>query len=143
VPDETRSGHLVVRIGERRFRVALTSVEGVAIAPPINLVPGTPPSLPGLVNHRGTILPVLDADPAARGERRHVVLVASREFGRFAMLCDWIEDVADDAVDAEPLDPDELARRVVAEYESVDQRLPFVARPAAGILLRPDALDYR
>jgi chemotaxis signal transduction protein len=143
VLEEAQPTHLVLSIGHRRFRVALSSVEGVAIAPEINPVPGTPPSLPGLVNLRGTIVPALEVDPEARGERRHLVLFASREFGRFALLCDWIEQVAAGELDAEQLDPDELARRVVAEYASADQRLPIVERPAAGVLVRADAPDYR
>ncbi|HEY3109541.1 MAG TPA: chemotaxis protein CheW [Chloroflexota bacterium] len=129
---------LQVSVGERRLHLPLEVVEAVVLTPPITPVPGTPSQLAGLFNHHGAIYPALQPlpDPVAAG--RHAVLVRSARFGRFALLCDWAGDLVEEA-EAEPLDVDALAERVLAAYASVDQRLPVPTAPRAIVRLRRPA----
>lgn len=132
---------LLVRAGVRSFVLELDRVDGVALTPPMTRVPGTPAALRGLVNHQGTILPAIDPAADQPGERRHLVLIESRRYGRFALLCDWVEDLAASDTDAEQLDPDELAATVVDAYEGLEQRVPEAETPTARIMLRPIARE--
>jgi chemotaxis signal transduction protein len=133
---QARPEHLVIRLAERRFAIALDRVDSVAIAPPINLVPGTPPCLRGLVNYQGTILPAVDPMPDLPGDRRHLVVLTSVGYGRFALLCDWIEDLAESSEDATALDPDRVAQEVATAFAAIAQKLPEAAKPVARIVPR-------
>jgi len=125
---------LVVRVGERRFALPLDRVEGVAIAPPISRVPGTPAGLLGLANLRGSVLPVLDADPAQPGPRRHLVVLQGHGYGRFGLACDWVEELTAD--EATQLDVEKLAAEVAAAFDD-EQTLPRVERPSAWVVPKP------
>jgi purine-binding chemotaxis protein CheW len=125
---------LVVRVGARRLALPLEQVEGVAIAPPISPVPGTPAGLLGLTNLRGSVLPVLDADPAEAGARRHLVVLASRQYGRFGLACDWVEELTD--APTEEVDVDALSRTIADAFDA-EQKLPGVESPAAWIVPKP------
>lgn len=127
---------LVVRVGDRLFSLSLAQVEGVAIAPPISRVPATPPGLLGLTNLRGSVLPVVDADPGGSGERRHLVVLIGRELGRFALACDWVEELDSGTEPATALDADAVGAAVVAAFDEIDQTLPGVERPTARIVPR-------
>lgn len=131
---------LVVRVGERRLALPIEQVEGVAIAPPISRVPGTPAGLLGLTNLRGSVLPVLDADPAAPGERRHLVVLTSRQHGRFGLACDWVEELAENAAEATALDVEALGGAVAEGFDD-EQRLPAVELPTAWIVPKRLAAD--
>jgi hypothetical protein len=127
---------LEVSVGQRRLHLPLEVVEAVVLTPPITPVPGTPPQLAGLFNHHGAIYPALQPLPDLAAAGRHAVLVRSARFGRFALLCDWAGELVE-AAEAEPLDIDALAERVLAAYASVDQRLPRPTAPRAIVRLKP------
>lgn len=108
----------------------------MAVAPPVTPVPGTPAGLRGLTNLHGTVVPVLDSDPEAPGERRHLVVLNSRRVGRFALACDWVQDLAAPADDATALDIEQLGRDVIAGFDAIEQRLPRAEAPTARIVRR-------
>lgn len=47
-------------IGEERYAIPVTSVEVVLEMATITRVPKSPPQLRGVLNHRGTVIPVMD-----------------------------------------------------------------------------------
>jgi hypothetical protein len=136
-PDRPAATGLEVSVGALRLHLSLAVVEAVVVTPPITAVPGTPDQLAGLFNHHGAIYPAVHPLPAG-GAGRHAVLVRSRRFGRFALLCDWARDLVE-RDGAEPLDVDALAERVLAAYATVDQRLPRPSAPRAIVHLRRPA----
>jgi chemotaxis signal transduction protein len=125
---------LRILVGDRALLVPLEAVEAVLRTPPMTPVPGTPRALAGLFNHQGVVYPAVHPLEEAPSGGRHAVIVRTRAHGRFALLCDWAEDL--DARDGEPLDLDAVARGVIASYQHVDAGLPTPERPSAVIRLK-------
>jgi hypothetical protein len=123
---------LRIVVGDEVLLVPLESVEAVLRTPPITPVPGTPSGLAGLFNHQGVVYPAVH--PLERSSARHAVIVRTRAHGRFALLCDWAEDL--DAQGGDLLDLDAIARRLIGAYAGVDAPLPAPERPSAVIRLK-------
>jgi hypothetical protein len=125
---------LRILVADRTLLVPLDAVEAVLRTPPITPVPATPPGLAGLFNHQGVVYPAVHPVDEGASSGRHAVIVRTRAHGRFALLCDWAEDL--DAQEGEPLDLEALGRRLVAAYAAVDGALPTPERPTAVIRLK-------
>ncbi|SDA31693.1 chemotaxis protein CheW [Sphingomonas sp. NFR15] len=111
---------LTFRAGGARFAVPAASVREVARVPRLTRVPHAPPSLIGLGNFRGTVLPVLSlaallARP--RGDEAHVLLVEDGE--RVGIAVDVVEGIARAADAAEPV---ALASLIAAGFARVERR---------------------
>ena len=52
---------LLVRLGEDSYAIPMTAAREVVAAPDVAVVPSAPPSVLGLCNVRGEIIPVFDA----------------------------------------------------------------------------------
>jgi chemotaxis signal transduction protein len=126
---------LEISVGPRRLYLPLALVEAVVLTPPITPVAGTPPQLAGLFNHHGAIYAAVRPIEGADAAGRHAVLVRSARVGRFAVLCDWARDLVA-ATEAEPLDVEALAERVLAAYADVEPRLPAATARRAIVRLR-------
>jgi hypothetical protein len=129
---------LRILVGDRTLHVPLGAVEAVVRAPRLTTVPGTPASLAGLFNHQGTVCPAVHPLADRVAADRHAVVVRSRQHGRFALLCDWAEDLAAPPPGEPPLDLDALASRVIAAYPAptAAPAWPRPDRPTALIRLR-------
>ncbi len=86
--DQLSGGGLIARAGGVRWFVPVAGVLEVLRAPVVARVPGAPPALLGVVNHRGRVLPVADPVRAlglsgASGISVEVVVVegGGRRFG--------------------------------------------------------------
>jgi hypothetical protein len=140
-PDEqggAPSAALRILVADRALHVPLGAVEAVVRTPRVTPVPGTPRALAGLFNHQGAVYPAIHPIEDSFSADRHAVVVRSRHHGRFALLCDWAEDLAEPPDGEACLDLDALALRVIAAYRDVDPVLPWerTARPTALIRLR-------
>ena len=78
--DEVR-GMVTFRLGERNYATPLTAVREVVRLQGLADLPGMQPPLAGVVDLRGTALPVLDLRPAAGPEDRADVLVLAATAG--------------------------------------------------------------
>ncbi len=124
---------VVIQVGEAEFGLRITEVHEVLHVPPITRLPFPPPSVRGIVNIRGSILPVLDlgdrlfGTPADAGGR--IVVVDEPESGgEIALLVDRVVDLI--ALDAERLDaPPEVAASLPDDW------IDSVLSPGAGRLV--------
>ena len=75
------SGLITFRLGEREYATALADVREVVRLEGLVDLPGMAPPLAGVLDLRGTALPVLDLRPAAGAAARGDVLVLSPPAG--------------------------------------------------------------
>ncbi len=92
---------LVVRVAGVRWFLPVETVVEVLRGAPVARIPGAPPVVRGLVNHRGHLLTVADpvralALPGTSGEGRDVVVVATGT-RRFAVAVDAVIELAAEA----------------------------------------------
>ena len=135
---------LLLRLADELYGIPSASVREVVRYRAYTLVPGSPPSLPGILSQRGTILPVvelrpllgLDVVPVTRAAR--LVIVAHQEID-MALLAESVLDLAAlpaDTLQALPaaLDP-ARARflRGIAEYEQQPVALIDLDELIAGL----------
>ncbi|MBC8162631.1 MAG: purine-binding chemotaxis protein CheW [Roseiflexaceae bacterium] len=57
---EAGLGFLVVEIGGERYGIPSANVREIVRHRPWTVVPGAPPTLPGIISQRGIILPIVD-----------------------------------------------------------------------------------
>ena len=103
-------GFAVLSVAEQEFGVDITTVKEIRLSTPLTLIPRSPPYVLGVVNLRGTVVPIIDLrlrfglsarDPAAR----NVVVVVWAAKKLVGLLVDRVVDivaVADDAVQTTP-----------------------------------------
>ena len=97
------SQHLLLRVGDERFALALDRVVEALDTPPLHEPPRRPHGLMGTLRHRGRTLSVWDGARAFRTARREPVstlLVLSDAGRHVALVVDDAEDVAEIASDA-------------------------------------------
>lgn len=115
------SGLVTFRIGEREYATPLADVREVVRLDGLADLPGMEPPLAGVLDLRGTALPVLDLRRAAAPGDRGDVLVLEREH------VDGTEGLVDGSTVGVAVDQ---VRAVVAAEELV----PAGARPDQGVL---------
>ncbi len=103
-----------------RFAVRVDAVRIVAPMPRVAAVPGTPPWLLGVANHRGEIVPVVDLArllglPGARAETSPFVLIA---------LCDTVPTGIGCSIDA-------LLDIVTVQADALQPPIPTLQGPLA------------
>ena len=101
-------GMVTFRLGERDYATPLTAVREVVRLQGLADLPGMQPPLAGVVDLRGTALPVLDLRPAAGPDDRADVLVLAAEQGGSEGQGGSLVGVAVDRVSA-VVNPDDLA----------------------------------
>jgi purine-binding chemotaxis protein CheW len=97
--EELQIALLLVRLDRQLYGVPAEQVREVARCRTLTPVPGAPAALPGIINQRGTILPVIDPrlllglaqTPASRASRLVLVAVAGLDL---ALLVDAVLDLA-------------------------------------------------
>ncbi|MEP6589744.1 MAG: chemotaxis protein CheW [Gemmatimonadota bacterium] len=112
-------GGLVVRVAGSRWFIPVAGVIEVLRDAPVVRVPGAPPSVRGVVNHRGRILTVadpvrsLDLPGEAGGAGEIVVVEADNR--RFALAVDGVVELsAEPRTGLATLDLIEVARAIFA-----------------------------
>jgi purine-binding chemotaxis protein CheW len=131
---------LVFRLGDDEFALPIDAVDEVAQIPErITRVPKTPEFLEGVVNLRGTVLPVIDQrrrfdmPHSAQAKGRRLVVVRTHKH-RAGLIVDSVSDVlriSASAVEPAPSLTDEIARLVrgVINLDS-SRRIVLVLDPA-------------
>lgn len=132
VEDPSRQG-VVIEVGGAHFAIRITQVHEVLHVPRITRLPFPPPSVSGVVNVRGAILPVLDMGDRlfgvpSRRDGRLVVVDEPQSGGEIALLVDQVIDLI--GLDAERHDvPPEAAASLP------DAWIDSVLSPGAGRLI--------
>lgn len=106
--DRPTQSLLLVRLDQEIYGVPSSQIREVARHREPTPVPGAPPSLPGILNQRGTILPVVDPrlilglaqSPLTRASR---LVVAVSDDVEMALLVDGVLDIVD--IPSDTLEP--------------------------------------
>ncbi|MFO7171030.1 MAG: chemotaxis protein CheW [Chloroflexota bacterium] len=112
---------LLVRLDQEIYALPTASVREVARHRPPTPVPGAPPALPGIINQRGAILPVVDLRlilglPQALPTRSTRLVVLTHEDVDMALLVDAVLDLATlppEAFEPAPLALDPARARLI------------------------------
>lgn len=90
---------VIFRVGRQHYALPLASVLQVVRLPALTMVPGAPPALCGLLNLRGSFVPVLDGrvllgEPRSIGlESQVIVIGAGNGAPRVSLLVDEVDTV--------------------------------------------------
>ncbi|MER2534204.1 MAG: chemotaxis protein CheW [Rhizobiaceae bacterium] len=130
--DATTKRELIAfRIGEQEFCVDITTVREIRGFVPATPLPHAPAYVNGVINLRGTVLPVIDLglrmglariEPTARS----VIVVAKMEHQLFGLLVDAVSDiltVTDEAIQPTPNVASELAQSFVRGVIALEGRM--------------------
>lgn len=130
--DATAKRELIAfRIGEQEFCVDITTVREIRGFVPATPLPHAPAYVNGVINLRGTVLPVIDLglrmglskiEPTARS----VIVVARIENQLFGLLVDAVSDiltVTDEAIQPTPNVASELAQSFVRGVIALEGRM--------------------
>ena len=128
---------LSFQVDSLRFALPAREVVEVARAVALTPLPGAPPVVPGLIDYRGTVVPVFDLARRFTGRERPVkstdgLIVTDSGTRRVALLVDAIEGLV------EPVD--EPTPPPTAVHEGVPVR--GVVRTADGVLLVHDLTGF-
>ncbi|HTV34128.1 MAG TPA: chemotaxis protein CheW [Methylocella sp.] len=122
---------IAFRMGAQEFCVDIMSVREIRGWTKATPLPHSPPFVRGVVNLRGTVLPIVDlaarlgfagAEPTAR----HVIIVAQIGTQTIGLLVDAVSDIltlAEDLIQATPEVASEMAKTFVRGVLAVDQRM--------------------
>lgn len=97
---------VVFKVGKQEFCIEITSTREIRGWTESTTLPNTPDSLMGVINLRGTILPIVNLAkrlglPADTPTERHVVIVVQVAEKSFGLLVDSVSDILD-------VDPNDL-----------------------------------
>jgi purine-binding chemotaxis protein CheW len=97
--------HVVFTLSGQEFGMPIREVREILRMLAITRIPELPPGILGVINLRGTILPVLDVAgklhlPPTEPDDATKILVAERPGGEFAFLADKVTEVLDLTVDS-------------------------------------------
>jgi purine-binding chemotaxis protein CheW len=130
--DSTSARELIAfRIGAQEFCVDIMSVREIRGWTPATALPQSPAFVRGVVNLRGSVLPIIDLAvrlgfPPAEPTARHVIIVAQIEQQVVGLLVDAVSDIlsaTDDLVQATPDVASDMAKTFVRGVLAIDQRM--------------------
>ncbi len=89
---------IAFRIGEQEFCVDIMAVREIRGWAPVTKLPHSPSFLRGVLNLRGTVLPIVDLAarlglPASEPTARHVIIVAQVNGQVFGLLVNAVSDI--------------------------------------------------
>lgn len=119
------------RIGEQEFAIDITLVREIRGWTPETMLPHAPRFVRGVINLRGTVLPIVDLAvrlglPPAQPSARHVIVVVQVGAQLLGLLVDAVSDIqpaADDLIRPTPEIGDATARQFVRGVLVVDRRM--------------------
>ncbi|WP_025321131.1 chemotaxis protein CheW [Deferrisoma camini] len=141
---EGRLEFLCFDVGRRRFAVDIRVVREILRPRPLTRVPGAPPTLRGVFNLRGELIPVADVHrilgevpPPRAGEEAKLLVVhpGGRPFGIEVDRLAEVESVPLDALAPVPGSEEPGASLVVAMFRRTDAAEDVVLVLRAGALL--------
>lgn len=97
-PVQQTAEFLIFQLADEHYALPGAYVRAVARHQPPTPVPGTPPELPGIISHHGTILPVVDPRPLLGlpqpepTRMSRIVTVVNGEFD-LALIADRVADL--------------------------------------------------
>jgi purine-binding chemotaxis protein CheW len=130
--DQARARELIAfRMGAQEFCVDIMSVREIRGWTKATPLPHSPGFVRGVVNLRGTVLPIVDLAarlgfPPAEPTARHVIIVAQIGAQTVGLLVDAVSDiltVTEDVIQATPEVASEMTKTFVRGVLAVDERM--------------------
>ncbi len=96
---------IAFRVGTQEFCVDIMSVREIRGWTPATALPHAPAYLRGVINLRGSVLPIVDlaqrlSFPGTGATRRHVIIVVQVENQLIGLLVDAVSEILSQAADA-------------------------------------------
>ncbi|HRO16306.1 MAG TPA: chemotaxis protein CheW, partial [Paracoccus sp. (in: a-proteobacteria)] len=119
------------RIGRQEFAIDITTVREIRGWTPETVLPHSPPYVRGVINLRGTVLPILDLAarlglPPAGPTARHVIMVAQVGAQLIGLLVDAVSDIlsaGEDSIRPTPEIGGDAARQFVCGVLALEGRM--------------------
>jgi purine-binding chemotaxis protein CheW len=122
------------RLDDADYAIAITKIREIILLKPITRLPQVPPSIEGLINLRGTVIPIvnlrkrfgLPSRPFDDETRTIVVNVHDRTIGCIVDEVTQVIRVAADQVQPVPIAMTAVAKRYIAGLARLDDRLVII-----------------
>ncbi len=122
------------RLDDADYAIAITKIREIILMKPITRLPQVPPSIEGLINLRGTVIPLvnlrkrfgLPARPFDDETRTIVVTVHDKTIGCIVDEVTQVVRVASDQIQPVPLAMTAVSRRYVAGLARLEDRLVII-----------------
>ena len=146
--DETTVRQLVgFRLDDEDYAIAITRIREIILMKPITRLPQAPGSIEGLINLRGTVIPVINlrkrfglpARPFDDETRTIVVTVRDKTVGCIVDEVTQVMRIAGDQVHPVPVSMSAVAKRFVAGLARLEDRLLIILD--TDTLFGPDEAD--
>lgn len=133
--DDRAMGQFVgFRLDDADYGIGITKIREIILMKPITRLPQVPPSIEGLINLRGTVIPLVNlrkrfglaARPFDDETRTIVVSVRDRTIGFIVDEVTQVIRVAADQVQPVPIAMTAAARRYIAGLARLDERLVII-----------------
>ena len=122
---------IAFKVGDQEFCVDIMNVREIRGWTATTPIPHAPPYVVGVINLRGTVLPIIDLGarlgfPMAEPTARHAIIVAQIGSQVVGLLVEGVSDiftVSEDAIQPTPDVASDLAKRFVRGVIPLDGRL--------------------
>lgn len=135
------------RLDGEDYAIAITKIREIILMKPITRLPQVPESIEGLINLRGTVMPIINlrkrfglpARPLDDETRTIVVTVHDKTVGCIVDEVTQVMRIAADQIQPVPVSMAEVARRFVAGLARLEDRLLIILD--TDRLFAPEELD--
>ena len=122
------------RLDDADYAIAITKIREIILMKPITRLPQVPPSIEGLINLRGTVIPLVNLRkrfglaprPFDDETRTIVVTVHDKTIGCIVDEVTQVVRVAADQVQPVPIAMTAVAKRYIAGLARLDERLVII-----------------
>ena len=122
------------RLDDADYAIAITKIREIILMKPITRLPQVPPSIEGLINLRGTVIPIVNLRkrfglaplPFDDETRTIVVTVHDKTIGCIVDEVTQVIRVASDQVQPVPIAMTAVAKRYIAGLARLDERLVII-----------------
>jgi purine-binding chemotaxis protein CheW len=127
---------IIFRVGPQEFCIDIMTVREIRGWTPATMLPRSPGYIRGVINLRGTVLPILDLAqrldlPSVDPTSRHVIVVVQIGAQVVGMLVDAVSDIitlADSMIQPTPAVASEASRSFVGGLVALDGRMINILR---------------
>lgn len=122
------------RLDDADYAIAITKIREIILMKPITRLPQVPPSIEGLINLRGTVIPIINlrkrfgltSRPFDDETRTIVVTVHDKTIGCIVDEVTQVIRVSADQIQPVPLAMTAVAKRYIAGLARLDERLVII-----------------
>jgi purine-binding chemotaxis protein CheW len=144
--DRTTSQFVGFRLDAEEYAIAITKIQEIIVMKPITRIPQVPGVIEGLINLRGSVIPIVNLRKLfalpPRGfddeTRTIIVNVGDRTIGYIVDEVTQVMRISNDQIQPAPASVSALAKRYIAGLARLDDRLLILLEIEA--LLDPDEL---